>query len=202
MPAPASRSGGSTRLRRPASPVATPGASFRICSAPARESWITGSYDPALNLTFWGTAQAKPWMPVSRGMSPNDDALYSSSTRRARRRYGQARLAFSARPRRSAGSRRRLRAPPRRRRQRQPAVHGRQGRHPLEARSEDRTIPRPHGNRVSERLGRASIPRPAGRSTGRTSSSSRSSAPGYRVARAPRAGTTGRRRAITRRPIS
>jgi PQQ-dependent dehydrogenase (methanol/ethanol family) len=44
------------------------------------ESWITGSYDPALNLTFWGTAQAKPWMPISRGMSPNDDALYSSST--------------------------------------------------------------------------------------------------------------------------
>ena len=44
------------------------------------ESWITGSYDPALNLTFWGTAQAKPWMPVSRGMSVNDDALYSSST--------------------------------------------------------------------------------------------------------------------------
>lgn len=44
------------------------------------ESWITGSYDPALNLTFWGTAQAKPWMPVSRGMSPLDDALYSSST--------------------------------------------------------------------------------------------------------------------------
>ena len=43
------------------------------------ESWITGSYDPALNLTFWGTAQAKPWMPISRGMV-NDDALYSSST--------------------------------------------------------------------------------------------------------------------------
>ena len=45
------------------------------------ESWITGSYDPALNLTFWGTAQAKPWMPVSRGMSPNDDALYSQLDR-------------------------------------------------------------------------------------------------------------------------
>ena len=44
------------------------------------ESWITGSYDPALNLTYWGTAQAKPWMPISRGMSVNDDALYSSST--------------------------------------------------------------------------------------------------------------------------
>ena len=44
------------------------------------ESWITGSYDPVLNLTFWGTAQAKPWMPVSRGMSIKDDALYTSST--------------------------------------------------------------------------------------------------------------------------
>jgi len=44
------------------------------------ESWITGSYDPALNLTYWGTAQAKPWMAVSRGMSMDDDALYSSST--------------------------------------------------------------------------------------------------------------------------
>src|SRR5215471_13024869 len=26
------------------------------------ETWITGSYDPDLNLTYWGTAQAKPWM--------------------------------------------------------------------------------------------------------------------------------------------
>ena len=122
--------------------------------------------------------------------------------RRARRRYGQARLAFSARARRSARSRRRLRAPPRRRREPEPAVHGRQGRHPVEARSKDRTIPRATRKPCFRTSGRASIPRPAGRSTGRTSSSSRSSAPGSRVVRAPRAGTTGRRRAITRRPIS
>jgi alcohol dehydrogenase (cytochrome c) len=44
------------------------------------ESWITGTYDPALHLTYWGTAQAKPWLAVSRGMSMDDDALYSSST--------------------------------------------------------------------------------------------------------------------------
>ena len=44
------------------------------------ESWITGSYDPELNLTYWGTAQAKPWMPVSRGMQREAAALYSSST--------------------------------------------------------------------------------------------------------------------------
>jgi alcohol dehydrogenase (cytochrome c) len=44
------------------------------------ETWITGSYDPQLNLTFWGTAQAKPWMPISRGMHTLDKALYTSST--------------------------------------------------------------------------------------------------------------------------
>ena len=44
------------------------------------ETWITGSYDPDLNLTYWGTAQAKPWVPASRGMSALDAALYTSST--------------------------------------------------------------------------------------------------------------------------
>ena len=44
------------------------------------ESWITGSYDPELNLTYWGTTQAKPWMPASRGMATDDAALYTSST--------------------------------------------------------------------------------------------------------------------------
>lgn len=43
------------------------------------ESWITGSYDPDLNLTYWGTAQAKPWMRVSRG-SGNGATLYGNST--------------------------------------------------------------------------------------------------------------------------
>ena len=44
------------------------------------ETWITGSYDPVLNLTYWGVAQAKPWMPVSRGNSALDDGLYTSTT--------------------------------------------------------------------------------------------------------------------------
>jgi alcohol dehydrogenase (cytochrome c) len=30
------------------------------------DTWITGSYDPELNLTYWGVAQAKPWMRASR----------------------------------------------------------------------------------------------------------------------------------------
>jgi alcohol dehydrogenase (cytochrome c) len=42
------------------------------------EMWITGSYDPTLNLTFWGTAQAKPWMTLTRGTE--GDGLYANST--------------------------------------------------------------------------------------------------------------------------
>ena len=42
------------------------------------EMWITGSYDPVLNLTYWGTAQAKPWMTLTRGTE--DDALFTSTT--------------------------------------------------------------------------------------------------------------------------
>ncbi len=44
------------------------------------ETWITGSYDPELNLTYWGTAQAKPWVPVSRHMSIHDAGLYTNAT--------------------------------------------------------------------------------------------------------------------------
>jgi alcohol dehydrogenase (cytochrome c) len=43
------------------------------------DTWITGSYDPELNLTYWGVAQAKPWMRATRG-SGSAKALYTSST--------------------------------------------------------------------------------------------------------------------------
>ncbi len=44
------------------------------------DAWTTGSYDPDLGLIYWGTAQAKPWVPASRGLSVNHAALYTSST--------------------------------------------------------------------------------------------------------------------------
>ena len=44
------------------------------------ETWITGSYDPDLDLTYWGVAQAKPWVAASRNMRTSDRALYTSST--------------------------------------------------------------------------------------------------------------------------
>jgi alcohol dehydrogenase (cytochrome c) len=33
------------------------------------ETWIAGTYDPELNTTYWGTAQAKPWRRDLRGSS-------------------------------------------------------------------------------------------------------------------------------------
>ncbi len=44
------------------------------------DTWITPSYDSDSNTVYIGVSQAKPWMPVSRGMTVFDAALYSNST--------------------------------------------------------------------------------------------------------------------------
>jgi len=45
------------------------------------ETWgASASYDPDLGLAYWGVAQAKPWVPVSRHMSIFDKGLYTNST--------------------------------------------------------------------------------------------------------------------------
>ena len=38
-------------------------------------SWLTGTYDPALNLTFWGTGNGGPWIGEAR----SGDNLYTNS---------------------------------------------------------------------------------------------------------------------------
>jgi alcohol dehydrogenase (cytochrome c) len=43
------------------------------------ETWIAGTYDPELNTTYWGTAQAKPWRRDLRG-SGTGATLYANST--------------------------------------------------------------------------------------------------------------------------
>jgi alcohol dehydrogenase (cytochrome c) len=43
------------------------------------ETWIAGTYDPELNTTYWGTAQAKPWRRDLRG-SGNGATAYANST--------------------------------------------------------------------------------------------------------------------------
>jgi alcohol dehydrogenase (cytochrome c) len=43
------------------------------------ETWIAGTYDPDLNITYWGVAQSKPWMQASR-RSGNAATLYANTT--------------------------------------------------------------------------------------------------------------------------
>ena len=44
------------------------------------ETWLAGSYDPELNITYWGVAQSKPWNFLSRKLTPFDKTLYANST--------------------------------------------------------------------------------------------------------------------------
>ena len=44
------------------------------------DSWIPGSYDPDLQLVYWPVAQAKPWVPASRGLTIDHEVLYTNST--------------------------------------------------------------------------------------------------------------------------
>lgn len=42
--------------------------------------WNGGSWDPELGLVYFGTAQAKPWVAASRGLTTDDATLYANST--------------------------------------------------------------------------------------------------------------------------
>ena len=48
-------------------------------------SWITGSYDPELDLTYWGTGNPAPWASQSR----TGDNLYTSSVLAMRPKTGE-----------------------------------------------------------------------------------------------------------------
>jgi alcohol dehydrogenase (cytochrome c) len=58
------------------------------------DTWIPGSYDPALDTFYIGTAQAKPWVAVSRRMSSRDAALYTNSTLALDPRTGKVKWYF------------------------------------------------------------------------------------------------------------
>ncbi|MXY23176.1 MAG: PQQ-binding-like beta-propeller repeat protein, partial [Acidobacteria bacterium] len=62
------------------------------------DMWIPGSYDAELDLFYIGTAQAKPWVAASRGMSTRQDALYTNSTLALNPRTGQVEWYFQHAP--------------------------------------------------------------------------------------------------------
>ena len=62
------------------------------------DAWIPGSYDAELDLFYVGTAQAKPWVAASRGMTTRQDALYTNSTLALNPRTGQMQWYFQHAP--------------------------------------------------------------------------------------------------------
>ena len=80
MPRRAKSCGARSRSPVRESPEATPGGICPWSYAGGGDAWNAGSYDPHLRLIFWSTAQAKPWVAVSRGLTVEDAALYTNST--------------------------------------------------------------------------------------------------------------------------
>ncbi len=153
------------------------------------ETWITGSYDPDLNLTYWGVAQAKPWMRASR-QSGSGATLFANSTVALNADTGKLAWYYSHAPGESLdldevfervlvddGG------------QKLVFSAGKDG-HPMEERPQDRQVSGPQRNRLPEHLRflrsrdrRAALPqRHRGESDRR---------PGGRAARLRKAATTG-----------
>jgi alcohol dehydrogenase (cytochrome c) len=61
------------------------------------ETWIAGTYDPELNTTYWGTAQAKPWRRDLRG-SGNGATDWANSTIALNPENGQMKWAYNHAP--------------------------------------------------------------------------------------------------------
>ena len=68
------------QTRAPTGPEANTWGSLPMDQRGGGETWIAGTYDPQLNLTYWGTAQAKQWSFMNRGTTLADKLLYTSST--------------------------------------------------------------------------------------------------------------------------
>ena len=157
------------------------------------DTWITGSYDPDLDLTYWGVAQPKPWLPVSRGLTVFDKALYTSSTLALRPDDGHARLVRSAHPGRGARPRRGLRACARRHRRPEGRLLGRQVGHPLEARSPNRASSSDQKEMVFQNVYDSIDPKTGAVQLPERHHRGARSISGLRRVRAPRAARTGRR---------
>ena len=65
-------------IAKPGDPGGTTWGDVPLMFRAGGDMWLTGSYDPDLNLIYWPVTQAKPWTRAARGT--DGDALYSDST--------------------------------------------------------------------------------------------------------------------------
>ena len=88
--------GGVTRFRRQASLDRRPGRRTATRgSTAAAPTWRSGSYDPELDLVYWGTGNAEPYDPRPRGAL---DSLYTSSVLAIRPKTGEIACYFQYTP--------------------------------------------------------------------------------------------------------
>lgn len=76
-------------IARPGEPGGSSWGDLPLVLRGGGDSWMPGSYDPELDLLYWPTAQAKPWVPASRGLTVHDAVLYTNSTLAIRRDSGE-----------------------------------------------------------------------------------------------------------------
>jgi alcohol dehydrogenase (cytochrome c) len=67
-------------IARPGEPGGETWGSRPLVYRAGADAWVPGSYDPATNLIFWSTSQAKPWARAQRGASNEEAELYTNST--------------------------------------------------------------------------------------------------------------------------
>jgi len=67
-------------VTRPDEPGGDSWAGLPLAFRGGADVWITGSWDPKLNLVYFGIAQAKPWVAASRGLNTGNSTLYANST--------------------------------------------------------------------------------------------------------------------------
>ena len=115
------------------------------------ETWIAGTFDPDLNTTYWGVAQAKPWRRDLRG-SGKGDTNYANSTIALDPDTGKLKWFFQfTAPAVARISTKSMSASDQSRRPEDADDH-RQGRHPVEAGPGHRQVHRRQGDGVPEHL--------------------------------------------------
>ena len=159
------------------------------------DAWITGSYDPATNLVYWGTAQAKPWARAVRG-TDGARALHELDAR-ARSGHREDEVVLSAPARRVARHGRSVRERPRRHRRTQVALQDGQARDPVAARSRERRVHPRHRSRLPDARRRRPADRQGDVSCRQGPAGGQSRSTG---ARAPRGSRAGARWRSVRRP--
>jgi len=65
-------------IARPGEPGGDTWGDLPLMFRAGSDAWMPGSYDPAANLIYWGTAQAKPWAFFSRDTAANE--IYTNCT--------------------------------------------------------------------------------------------------------------------------